>query len=456
MLSRMPLRYQIWISFAMIAMVILLMLSILLPITLGAFFTREIFTTIHQSQDQILRGGWKESLVEGRLEQQNIRAVRHFILTENRRTLSLANSRLLSLRIPPAIVEKIKREAAGQRKPAEEYRMSVNGTPLLYVIQRGQMAGTKVFLVSYMLDTYLQDSVRALFFQIMGFTFLALLILWLPSIWFAKRLSSPLVKMEREVKRIAGRDLEHPIRIERKDEIGSLASSIEQMRIQLKEQDELQKSFLQHVSHELKTPVMVIRSYAQSIEDGIFPKGDLASSVAVIAEEGERLEKRVRDLLYLTKLDYLSLSPVKLEEIRIDTLIYDVVDRLSPRRKDLDWEINLPPIKLMGDREQISVLFENLIENQIRYARKCIWIDGEYEESKKRGSLRLHIGNDGPPIPGEEIPNLFLPFQKGKKGEFGLGLAIVKRIVDLYGGKVEAENRGEGVFFHLELPNPTE
>ncbi|MCG6197942.1 sensor histidine kinase, partial [Anoxybacillus sp. LAT_38] len=75
------------------------------------------------------------------------------------------------------------------------------------------------------------------------------------------------------------------------DEIGRLARSIERMRERLVRQDEAQQAFLQDVSHELKTPVMVIRSYAQSILDGIYPRGDLQGSVQVIDSEAERLEK---------------------------------------------------------------------------------------------------------------------------------------------------------------------
>ena len=93
-----------------------------------------------------------------------------------------------------------------------------------------------------------------------------------------------------------------PIEVDREDEIGKLGKSIEQLRNQLIYQDEMQQSFLQNISHELKTPVMVIRSYSQAIRDGIYPKGDLDCSVKVIDEEAERLEKRIKNLLYITNL----------------------------------------------------------------------------------------------------------------------------------------------------------
>lgn len=94
---------------------------------------------------------------------------------------------------------------------------------------------------------------------------------WIPSLWLSRYLTRPLVEMETNIARLAEREWHRPFVLDRKDEIGKLARSFENMRIRLVKQDEAQQSFLQNISHELKTPVMVIRSYAQSILDGIYP-----------------------------------------------------------------------------------------------------------------------------------------------------------------------------------------
>lgn len=80
--------------------------------------------------------------------------------------------------------------------------------------------------------------------------------------------------------------------MDRKDEIGKLGHTIEEMRQKLVQKDETERTLLQNISHDLKTPVMVIRGYTQSIKDGIFPKGDLENTVDVIECEALKLEKK--------------------------------------------------------------------------------------------------------------------------------------------------------------------
>jgi two-component system sensor histidine kinase CssS len=298
-----------------------------------------------------------------------------------------------------------------------------------------------------MWNNYRDELVRTLFERIAFILGLLLVVSWIPAILLARYLSRPLVRLEEHVKAIANRELDQPVLIDRKDEIGRLAASIERMRQQLRIHDEAQQSLMQHISHELKTPVMVIRSYAQAIHDGLFPKGDLSSSVEVIEHESSRLEKRIRDLLYLTKLDYLSKRTIKREPVRIDELIRSVIERLRWNRNDLQWEVELDEFEVAVDPEQWNVLLENLLENQIRYASTKIYV-----KTSSKPLLQIHIGNDGPPLDDEIKSSLFQAFRKGSKGQFGLGLTIAKRIADLHGVNLEAENEDHGVSFTLTFP----
>jgi two-component system sensor histidine kinase CssS len=194
---------------------------------------------------------------------------------------------------------------------------------------------------------------------------------------------------------------------------------------------------------------MVIRSYAQSIQDGIYPKGDLQTSVDVIDQEAERLEKRIRSLLYLTKLDYLSTQKqVRLETVRLDRLAEEVVERLRWKRPELEWSLRLDPLTVRGDREQWTIALENMLDNQIRYAASGISVSTEAVGPGGGGGL-FKVRNDGPPIEPDLLAGLFGEFRKGQHGEFGLGLAIVKRIADLHQASVTAVNTAEGVEFRV-------
>src|SRR5699024_9478432 len=151
----------------------------------------------------------------------------------------------------------------------------------------------------------------------------------IPALILSSYLSKPLVNLESRVEKLTLNDWKEPIDLNRKDEIGRLGNSMEKLRNQLIRQDELERNFLQHISHELKTPVMVIRSFSQANKDGIFPKGNLDNSIQVIDDEAERLEKKIRNLLYFSKLDYMSNHEAIRENFSLNKLIQDVVDRLS-------------------------------------------------------------------------------------------------------------------------------
>lgn len=192
---------------------------------------------------------------------------------------------------------------------------------------------------------------------------------------------------------------------------------------------------------------MVIQSYTEAIKDGIYPKGTLECSIEVIEGEAKRLEKKVRNLLYLTKLDYLSNHEIDKVRFPLDLLIQEVVDRLSWSRTDIDWNLELNPIFIEGDKEQWGIVIENLLDNQIRYADKRILISLKDVDSK----IILRVWNDGPPIEEKLLNTLFNKFNKGYKGEFGLGLAIVNKILNSYGSNIFAVNEDKGVSFYIEI-----
>lgn len=290
---------------------------------------------------------------------------------------------------------------------------------------------------------------HTLFKQLLFILIVVILLSWIPSIWLAKYLSRPLVTLEKHVKQISKQDWDDPVIVDREDEIGKLGHTIEDMRQKLIQKDETERTLLQNISHDLKTPVMVIRGYTQSIKDGIYPKGDLENTIEVIEGEAEKLEKKIKDLLYLTKLDYLLRQERQYGTFDIQEVIKEVVERLKWSKKELNWKIDLEEeTMLTGDQEQWSKLLENVLENQIRYAETCIEIS---VRSTKKHTL-ITIKNDGPHIEEEMLSSLYEPFNKGKKGEFGIGLSIVKRILTLHHADMTIRNDQTGVCYSISVP----
>lgn len=320
---------------------------------------------------------------------------------------------------------------------------------MFYVIRRISSPTGNFYLLSYMWDSYRQSLVRTLFRQlslVMGMVFI---LSWIPAIILAQYLTKPLVFLEKHVSQIAKQNWEEPVVIQREDEIGRLAKSIDVLRNRLIRQNEIQQNSLQNISHALKTPVMVIRSYAQSILDGIFPKGNLEASVLVIDQEAERLQKRNRDLLYLTKLDVLNTINQSQDQYRLDELIIDVMNRFQIRRKDIKWITDLEDISYSGDYEQWTVALENLMDNQVRYAHNTITIS---LKTQPNSQILIQVGNDGPSIEEKTMKTLFEKFHPGMKGEFGLGLSITARIIKLHGGTISVANQEKGVTFSILIP----
>ena len=220
---------------------------------------------------------------------------------------------------------------------------------MFYVATKGKIFGDDVILISYMWDIYREDLVKTLFKRLTIMMGIAFLLSWLPSLGIARYLTRPLVTLEKQVGKLANRDWKDPIKLEREDEIGRLGKSVEQLRPQLLLQDEAQQSFLQNISHELKTPVMVIQSYIQAIKDGIFHKGDLTRTLQTLEEESARLQTLIHNLLYLTKLEYLATHNPTREIFEMDKLIKDVVKTsLAPKRIGL--ELKLSPVMVNGDK----------------------------------------------------------------------------------------------------------
>lgn len=444
-----PLAVQIWIVIAMITLSISILLAFILPSTLRDFFTREIYASIHSAQDLVFNQfdsniyrDYIGSDFFGKDEQvlENIRTVKHFIIYDD-------NKVIISSKLPTDFLKKVQQEALTQENVSQEYSGDIDGGKVFYIISKGKALGRDAFLVSYMSDSYREDLVETLFKKLINLMGLVFLFSWIPAILLSRYLSRPLVDLERKVGKLANNEWNEPIELNRKDEIGKLGFSIEYLRKQLIRQDEAEQSFLQHVSHELKTPVMVIQSFTQAIKDGIYPKGTLEDSIDTIDDEAKRLEKKIKNLLYLTKLDYLSNHEIDKINFSLDSLIKDIVDRFSWHRADINWSLDLMPISIVGDIEQWKIVIENLLDNQMRYANSKILISLKKVDNR----TILKIWNDGPAIEEKLLKTMFNKFNKGYKGEFGLGLAIAYKVVKSHNSNIFAINEKEGVSFYIEI-----
>jgi len=434
-MKKLSLTVKIWLAISAVALALYLIVLLFMPHLIRNYFTDALMGRPAPSD------GPPPSYLS--IRGFNIRG---FTILEDGTTVPQQAGKAFS----DSLFQQIKNNAASQQVPRQRHESADGQNHIRYVIHKEMVYGKPLYQVMF-LDKAEEDRfVSNLLLNIAVYASIALLMSWFASLFIARYLTRPLVQIQHHVKRIANRDWHDPLDIKQGDEIGQLADSIETMRRQLIKQDEAQQTVLQNISHELKTPVMVIRSYAQAINDGIFPRGDLTGSVKVIDEEGERLEKLVKQLLYLNRLDYLATHKTVQQTVSLDELIAGIAQRMNLQRPEIQLHLALQPVTVEGDKDTLRVMIENLLDNHLRHAAAHLEI--KLDVNGASNECALYFWNDGSQIDPQFFQDLSQPFQKGRGGKFGLGLTIAHRIVTMYRGRISLQNERDGVSSTVILP----
>ncbi len=267
----------------------------------------------------------------------------------------------------------------------------------------------------------------------------------------SRRLTQPLTEATQATARIAHGDLS--VRVPEHDagstdELDALARSINEMADSLERSRGLERQFLLSVSHDLRTPLTSIRGYAEAISDGAAP--DAREAAGIILAESRRLERLVRDLLDLAKLEARQFS-LQLTSVDLGELMGDSVDgfRREMEEAGLRLELDRPdgPVLATADPDRLAQVVANLVENAHKYATSSIVVTVVADPA----APRVEVADDGPGIAAEDLPHVFerlyVAGHEPKRKEIGsgLGLAIVRELTEAMGGSVRAEaNPGGG------------
>ena len=251
-------------------------------------------------------------------------------------------------------------------------------------------------------------------------------------------------KLKLKIDNIDNLDFDHSVEMDSDDELKSLALAIEDMRISLINQEKYRNQMYQNISHDFKTPLTVIKSYVEAVEDDV---EDEKTAFQVIKQQTAKLEQKVHSLLYLNKLDYLKDSKINnIVLVDMVSIINSEVEKFKFYNKDIDFIIDIDQkFKYYGTTEHWETIFDNLLGNFMRYAKTTIKI------STKSNKIILY--NDGEHIADDLLDGIFTPFRKGIKGEFGLGLSIVKKTLNIMGYDIIIKNEKKGVSFIILKEN---
>lgn len=278
-------------------------------------------------------------------------------------------------------------------------------------------------------------------------TILVIIISLLAGMYISKKFINKLKKLRDTMEEIKEKGISNRVEIhDEKDEFDKINIVFNTMMDELERSFDAQKQFVHDASHELKTPLTIIKGHLKMLDRwGKDDKVTLEKSIKVSLNEVERLTKLVNDLLQLSKVENESLANSKLEEVNIQQVINEVIYDFEIINKDVNFsyqvEENLKLSILEGHLKQLLIIF---IDNAIKYCdkeEKKIHIN-VFDENNK---TKICITDNGMGIPDGDIPKItdkFYRVDKSRKynNSFGIGLSIADQIIKLYNGKLNIES----------------
>ncbi len=286
---------------------------------------------------------------------------------------------------------------------------------------------------------------------------------------FARRFSRPLLHMGEVTRRLAEGETGIVTGIHQEDEVGALAADIDTLSNKLeeaknreKELEMLRRDFSTKLSHELKTPVTVMRSSLEALKDGLLQDPEeIRQSYEVLYQESQQLDRLITDLLELTALQnpHFRLS---METVNLPDILRDAVrsQRTFAREKDIETRVTAAAdhLPIRGDYGRLRQMFITIIQNAIKYSPRHAEIS--IEQTIKEGRICVTITNPSPPMDPKELEQMFTQFYRAHDREkgFGLGLPIAREIAQHHGIRMEIKNTAEEgmAFIFLFPPQPDE
>ncbi len=322
------------------------------------------------------------------------------------------------------------------------------------VIARGLRSGT--FVAALPLQPTQQTATRvAVTLSAAGLIALAI---GLPlSFWATKRALAPLAHMATAAARITDAHLDQRLQYGGPpDELGSLAESLNQMLDRLEDSFGEQRRFVADASHELRTPVAVIRGNVELMRAGTLTGRDADESLEMIESESIRMSRLLDELLALARLE--SGGAVRVQPLRIDTLLEEVAARtraLGEREVAVDRDCNL---WVEGDPDLLDGALMNLARNAVSHTGSGGHIT--FGCARHGDMAEISVTDDGRGVPDTDLDRVFDRFYRApgeprtdSAGGAGLGLAITKRVIETHAGTVHVRNvEPHGAQFVMRLP----
>ncbi len=322
-----------------------------------------------------------------------------------------------------------------------------NGETLGYVLISSSASALGEFVMDNM-KTYVLAGVAAL---VMAFIVLYII---------TYQLVRPLRQMAAITRRFSQGDFSGRVKVRGNDEVSELATALNGMAVSLSSLEDMRRSFVANVSHELKTPMTTISGFIDGILDGTVPPEKRADYLRIVSEETKRLSRLVGVMLNLSRIDSgsLKINPVSFDlTSTVCEVLLSFEQRIDGKHLSIEGLEDCAPQQVCADYDLLQQVVYNLMDNAVKFTNDGGTITLSVSGSADR--VVFTIRNTGDGIPPEEMPHIFERFYKSDrsrgldKNGTGLGLYIVKTMIDLHGGEITVRSaEGEYCKFSFWLP----
>jgi len=338
------------------------------------------------------------------------------------------------------------------------------GINMKYVAVRVDQGDRILGVVRFALPlSRVQPEIRIIYRVVLFGTIAAVIIALIAAYFVSRSITLPIRQVKETAQLIAKGDFGRRVRIKSKGELGELAESLNTMADELQQKmenlkrlDRVRTDFVANVSHELKTPLTLIKGYIETLQNmAIDDKEKSDKFISIIKEHSDRLGYIIDDLLSLSELelsrDCVNRTEFDLKEV-IDEISLGFGQALAEKQQSLTVSKQGDDFSIQADRNKIEQVFANLIDNAVKYTKESGLI--EILLCDQGQTVCVTVQDNGIGIPKEHRDRVFERFYRVDKarskelGGTGLGLSIVKHIVLAHKGKIAIEsepNRGTKV-----------
>ena len=323
---------------------------------------------------------------------------------------------------------------------------------------QGKQVGTLALLVSERLYEAIDLAFARSNNQTLRFSAIAgLLFAAIISLVLTMNMTGPIRKLARGTRSLISGEFKTRVSIKNRDELGKLSRDFNILAKTLDKNSESQKQWLADISHELRTPIAILKSELEAVEDGVreFDKETLQS----LTHEVKRISNLVNDLYELTLAD-LGAMKYQMREMDIGSCLEEVIDSYRDRLESSEIKLSksIQTVSaFLGDSYRLEQLFTNLIENTLRYTDSPGELDIQLIEEKN--SILIRFSDSAPDVDKDVIEKIFDRFfreelsRSREKGGAGLGLAICHEIVEAHSGQISASPSDlGGLSIQISLP----